>query len=129
MKTNRTLGKGRLRWYGEPRPFEFGVVEWCLAVAVGGVVIALATQLAGCSGNLKKDARTANDVADMACELFATEQAELAGLTLSDLTDAVSKACDYKDAARPYLDALLAAQRESSTDMAGRMGIPASDAD
>ena len=119
MRTNRTLGWLR-------RPFEFGVVEWCLTVAFAGVIIAFAVQLAGCTAAQKRTARSINDVADMACELFATEQAELAGLNLADIANAVSMACDAKDSKRGIVDALLAAQREGAAERAGLMGLPAS---
>ena len=62
----------------------------------------------------------------MACELFATEQAELAGLNLADIANAVSMACDAKDSKRGIVDALLAAQREGAAERAGLMGLPAS---
>lgn len=92
----------------------------CVVVAAGAVY--------GCT---KQDARTVNSVADMACELFATQEAEAAqkaGINIGDVATVVEKACNAKDANRTIVDALLAAKREGEAERAGAMGI-ATDAD
>ncbi len=127
MKPRRTISRKRLRLPGEDR-VEFGAVEACMAIAISGVIVSICMQLAGCTAAQRQKARSVNDVADMACELFATEQAEKAGLSLGDIANAVTKACDVKDANRGIVDALLAAKREGEAERAGRMGLIAPDA-
>ncbi len=83
-----------------------------------------------CSGNAKRDARTANDIADMACTLFATQEAEkaqAAGINVGDIADAARSACEAKEKSQPFLDALLAVQRETAVERAAAMGISGGD--
>ena len=75
----------------------------CALVVVGAIA-------GGCT---KRDARTANDIADMACTLFATQEAEAAqkaGLDVGDIANAAKAACNAKERSQPFLDALLSAQ-------------------
>lgn len=92
----------------------------CLAVLVGAIV--------GCAGSAKDKARTVNDVADMACQIFAVQEAEEAqkqGFNVGDISKVVETACNVKDQARPFVDALLAAQRDTKVERAAAMGLNA----
>ncbi len=92
----------------------------CALVVTGAVA-------GGCS---KKDARTANDIADMACTLFATQEAEKAqkaGIDVGDIADAARNACEAKEKSQPFLDALLSVQRDTEAERAAAMGIDRGD--
>lgn len=87
--------------------------------AVGAVAVALLVAMCVSVGCTREQAKTANDVARVACEQWAVGEAERLGITVSEVVDS---ACQ----AREVLDIFLGHQKaahDAASAEADRMGL------
>lgn len=74
------------------------------------IVIAIGFSVAGCSG-VKPVARTVNDIAREACELFFSEQQSMS-------IDVARDVCAAREVVDPFIREILAAQKAAGTEAA-----------
>ncbi len=98
-----------------------------LALAIVFAVVGLSSAVQSCAA-VKKIVRTANDAAEILCELFAVENSEALGGI-----DPIAW-CSVRDNLDPFLDEILAAQRNAAAlslnrTSGGEAPAPPSDGD